>query len=446
MKILIIDDEPAIRQSLRTALGRRDWEIVTAASIGEGEQFASADFDCILLDIYLPDGSGLDLLHRLKASQPHTPVVMISGNADIDDAVRAVKEGAFDFLQKPLVLERVIVTIENATRSRRLTSENARLVDRVFGQLIGVSPVIEEIRRLIARAAPRTDRFLITGENGTGKELVAHLIHSQSRFADGPFVPVNCAALPKELIESELFGHTAGAFTGARKARSGYFKAADGGSIFLDEIAELTPTAQAKLLRVLETREVTPVGSEKPTTVTGTIIAATNRDLESEIRSGRFREDLFYRLNVVAVALPPLRERGDDIPILADYFLSRLAAESGEAVRRLEPSSLELLRKQTWRGNVRELRNLMERVHIYATGEDVTPELLLTLLPRIPDSTSESLRNATARFERDYIETAIARHDGNIAAAARELGLERSHLYKKLKRLEGAKENADPQS
>ena len=437
-RILIIDDDAGIRRSLKSALERRGHEVVTAEDCDTARRFYPAGFDLILLDMVLPDGDGLGLLTEILARNREQAVVMISAHGDIDTAVRAIKQGAWDFIEKPLSLDRVLVTVENATRSGRLRHERTRLTERLYGELVGRSEAIQTLREQILRSAPRTERFLLTGENGTGKELAAHMIHRHSRYADGPFVAVNCAALPAELVEAELFGHTAGAFTGARKSRPGRFREAEGGTIFLDEISEMPVAAQAKLLRVLETHEVTPVGADRPVTFTGNVIAATNRDLAELIADGRFREDLYYRLNVVQMVIPPLRKRPEDIPVLAEHFLGRLAHETGEPPKRLTEDAVAFLQTLPFRGNVRELRNLVERVTIYCETREVTAHDLRTLMPELtrtgPEQRTLPLREAVERFERDYIQAALAAHDRNVAETARRLGLERSHLYKKLKK------------
>jgi two-component system nitrogen regulation response regulator NtrX len=435
-RILIVDDEENIRRSLKSALDKRGHECVTADSFAQGQQFAQAEFDLILLDVMLGDGSGIDLLKEIHTRRPDSCVVMISGHADIDTAVQAIQLGAYDFIEKPLSLDRILITVDNATRTARLRTEKDRLAGMVYGELIGESDSIKQVREDIMRSAPRARRFLILGENGTGKELAAHMVHRYSQNSDGPFIAVNCAALPSELIESELFGHVKGSFTGATRDRTGKFTEADRGTIFLDEISEMPPGAQAKILRVIETREVTPVGSDKTITVDCAIITASNRDLENQIAEGRFRQDLYYRLNVVTFSMPPLRDRASDIGILAEYFLTKFTAESGGEIKRLKPDAMTLLRQQEFRGNVRELKNLIERVNIYCDGETIAAD---DLKPFLPQSTavgsSASLKDAVDKFEREHIAAAIQRHDGNIADAARQLGLERSHLYKKMKKL-----------
>jgi two-component system, NtrC family, nitrogen regulation response regulator NtrX len=434
-RVLIIDDEASIRSSLRDALSKRGHECVTADSFAQGQQYARAVFDVVFLDVFLGDGSGIDLLKEIQTRRPETCVVMISGNADIDTAVQAIHLGAYDFIEKPLSLDRILITLDNATRTTRLRSEKERLADIVYGDLIGESEPIKRLRDEIVRSAPRAQRFLVLGENGTGKELAAHMIHRHSRHADGPFIAVNCAALPSELVESELFGHVKGSFTGATNDRAGRFVEADHGTIFLDEISEMPLEAQAKILRVIETRQVTPVGSDKIVTVDCVIIAASNRDLEHMVTAGIFRQDLYYRLNVVTLSLPPLRERLSDIALLAEHFLRRFAIDSGSECKRLEPDAIAALQRMTFRGNVRELKNLMERVNIYCDSVTLSAHDLTPFLPQMPTDDASTLKEAMERSERTHIKAAIDRNAGNVAEAARQLGLERSHLYKKMKKL-----------
>lgn len=433
-KILIVDDEEKICSSLKSAFERRGHEAVTAGNYREGADFAKADFDLIFLDVMLPDGNGIDLLKEILSTDRRRTAVMISGHADIDMAVEAIRSGAYDFIEKPLSLDRVLITVDNATRTSRLLSERNRLSSLLYGELIGESQEIRKLKEDIALSAPRATRFLILGENGTGKELVAHMIHSHGRNPDGPFVAVNCAALPSELVESELFGHIKGAFTGAGRSRKGRFQEADGGSIFLDEISEMPTTAQAKILRAIESSEITPVGSNRATTVNCNMIAASNRDLVRLAGEGKFREDLLYRLNVVQFKILPLRERRGDIPILADYFLGRFAVETGSASKKLSDEALSYLAEFPFPGNTRELKNLMERVNIYCDKTEVHLEDIRPLLPSYPKDKSLTLREAVGNFEIEYIKAMINQNEGNITEAARQLGIERSHLYKKLKK------------
>ncbi|MEW6412736.1 MAG: sigma-54 dependent transcriptional regulator [Candidatus Zixiibacteriota bacterium] len=435
-RILIIDDEEQIRTSLKSALERRNHEIVTAENLAQGRQFAQAGFDLVFLDVMLPDGNGLDLLEELLARDSRQIVVMISGHSDIDTAVKAIRVGAYDFIEKPISLDRVLITIDNATRTTSLISEKDRLTSAVYGNFVGRSEPILRLIDEVHRSAPKATRFLITGENGTGKELVAHMIHQRSRFADGPFVAVNCAALPSELVESELFGHSAGAFTGAVKARKGKFVEANGGSIFLDEISEMPLAAQAKILRVIETKQITPVGQEKPVTVECNIIAASNRDLIKMVADKSFRQDLLYRINAVQFKLLPIRERREDIVPIAEHFLQLFANETKTRTKTLSAETQQLLRSMDFPGNVRELKNLMERVNIYCDADTILPADIESLLPRSSTSTPQGLKEAVSQFERDFIKTALARNGGNVTQTARELGLERSHLYKKLRKFD----------
>ncbi len=433
-RILIVDDEENIRRSLKSALERRGHVIVTAATFREGKDFISSEFDVVLLDVLLPDGSGLDLLTVISEKDPAPTVIMISGHGDIDMAVAAIQSGAYDFIEKPLSLDRILVTIDNAAKTNRLRAETGRLASLVYGDFIGQSEQLRQLKEDIRKSAPQTNRFLILGENGTGKELVANLIHRSGAKSDGPFIAVNCAALPAELVESELFGHAKGAFTGATRSRKGKFAEADGGTIFLDEISEMTMEAQAKILRTIETRQITPVGSDKAVLVDCNIVAASNKQLDSLVAEGAFREDLFYRLNVVQFSLPPLRVRQSDIPVLAEYFLNRFAAESGAKPKHLSPDAVRYLKEYSFPGNVRELKNLMERANIYCDESEISASLIQSYLPDVRSGPVKQLKEAVGRFEREYIQKALDRNQGNMSETARQLGLERSHLYKKVKK------------
>lgn len=435
-RILIIDDEEQIRSSLKSALERREHQTVTAENLKQGEKFLSAGFDIIFLDVMLPDGNGLTLLQKILKENPNQTVVMISGHADIATAIEAIKIGAYDFIEKPLSLDRIMITIENASQKNNLYSEKERLSSIVYGDFIGESQAIKKLKSDIIKSAPRTTRFLISGKNGTGKELVAHMIHKHSSFSEGPFVAVNCAALPSELVESELFGHTTGAFTGAGKARKGKFLEADKGSIFLDEISEMPSDAQAKILRVIETKTVSQVGSDKEQTVTCNIIAASNKDLVKLTAENTFREDLLYRLNVVQFVIPPLRERKEDIALLVRYFLSYFAREIKTKEKKITADALLFLEAFNYPGNIRELKNLVERINIYCESETITRADIEELLPFVPQKQIFNLRDAVSNFEKNQIIAAVNRHEGNISKAAKELGLERSHLYKKMRKLE----------
>ncbi len=436
-RILIVDDEREIRSTLSAALGRRGYKTDTAINIAAAQDKPLGKYDLVLLDVMLPDGSGLDLLPHIMSEPDHPPVVMMSGVAGIETAVESIHRGAVDFLEKPLSLDRVLVTIENALKAETLRAENLSLSKMIYGSFIGDSNHIKRIKKEIEATAPRSTRFLILGENGTGKELVARMIHERSRFAEGRFVPVNCAALPSELIESELFGHIKGSFTGAVSDKTGRFAEADRGTIFLDEIADMQAEAQAKILRVIEGGELRPVGSSETTQVELNVIAATNRNILKLVDDGSFRQDLFYRLNVVTFNLPPLRERPDDIPALYQHFLEFFAHQSGRVAAVVTPDAMELLTRYHYPGNVRELKNIAERISIYVDHKEASITDIRPLLPRFGDEPVLALKEAVDEFEAGYIRRVIGACGGNMAEASRKLGLERSHLYKKIKKLNG---------
>ncbi len=440
--VLIVDDEAGVRSALSGVL-RDEGYAVDAVESGEAclERVARAPYDVIVLDIWLPGIDGLATLERLRDRRVDAPVVMISGHGNIESAVRAIKLGAFDFVEKPLSLEKTVLVVGNAVRQRRLEAENRALRAHVDKRLtmIGESYVMAQLREQIAMAAPTNGRVLIFGENGTGKELVARSIHAMSRRRAGPFIEVNCAAIPEELIESELFGHARGAFTGAVSDRRGKFEVADTGTLFLDEIGDMSLKTQAKVLRALQEQIVEPVGGASSVKVDVRVLAATNKDLPSEIRAGRFREDLYFRLNVIPIFVPPLRDRDGDIPLLAEHFMAELAREYGRRPKRLDPGAATGLRSYRWPGNVRELRNLIERLIIMVTGETITLNdlafldggaLAITEHEGVPPL---SLHDARERFERDYILRALAAQQGNISRTADALGVERSNLYRKMR-------------
>ena len=380
-KLLIIDDERGIRNTLREILSDEGHEVEVAENGKQGLEMAQAKtYDLIFSDIKMPEMDGLELLAALKQNEEtaDTPVVMISGHGDVETAVQALKTGAYDFLLKPLDLNRILITTKNALESKDLKQETKQLRKKISAkgpQMIGESAAIQRVRDIIDKVAPTEARVLITGPNGTGKEVVAHLIHQQSARAAGPMVEVNCAAIPSELIESELFGHMKGSFTGAVKDRAGKFEQADGGTLFLDEIGDMSLAAQTKVLRALQESEITRVGSDKPIKVNVRVLAATNKDLAKEIEAGNFREDLFHRLNVIPVHVPALNERLEDIPLLVDFFTEQICAEQGIAVKAFEPDAIKALQAKNWTGNIRQLRNVVERLIILAgpriTAEDV---------------------------------------------------------------------------
>ncbi len=440
--ILIVDDEPGVRSSLSGVLRDEGFDVETAASGEEClDRVARSTFDIVVLDVWLPGIDGLMTLQRLRERKIDAQVVMISGHGNIESAVRAIKMGAFDFVEKPLSLEKTVLVVRNALRQRDLETENRVLRARVDRQhvMVGESYAMRQLREQVEMAAPTNGRVLVYGENGTGKELVARTVHQLSRRRIGPFVEVNCAAIPEELIESELFGHAKGAFTGAVAEKPGRFEQANGGTIFLDEIGDMSLKTQAKVLRVLQEQVMERVGGTQSIKVDVRVLAATNKELPAEIREGRFREDLFFRLNVIPIFVPPLREREDDIPLLADHFMALMAAEYGRRPKRMASEAVARLQHYAWPGNVRELRNVIERLMIMVPGDTITAQDLAFLghdgvrQPVSVEGGSLPLADARERFERDYILQALAAQNGNISRTADVLGVERSNLYKKMK-------------
>jgi two-component system nitrogen regulation response regulator NtrX len=442
--ILIVDDEPGVRSALGGVLRDEGYE-VDAVDSGEAclERLARQGYDVVVLDVWLPGMDGLATLARMRERQIDAQVVIISGHGNVESAVRAIKMGAFDFVEKPLSLDKTVLVVRNALRQRRLEAENLALRARVDAQhtMIGESDPMLRLREQVAMASPTNGRVLIFGENGTGKELVARTIHAMSRRRSAPFVEVNCAAIPEELIESELFGHVRGAFTGAVADRRGKFEAAHGGTIFLDEIGDMSLKTQAKVLRVLQEQVMDAVGGSTRITVDARVLAATNKDLPAEIKAGRFREDLYFRLNVVPISVPPLRDRSGDIRLLADHFMAMLAREYGRRPKTFEADAVEALQRYPWPGNVRELRNLVERLMIMVPGDRVGVRDLTFLdqgLDAAPAADPraraiEPLHDARDEFERQYILRALAAQHGNISRTADVLGVERSNLYRKMR-------------
>ena len=443
--ILIIDDERNIRRTLDMILSGEGYQVFTCA-----EAQASLDIlqkeriHLVLLDIVMPEINGLDLLSKLLGVRPNLAVIMISGHGSVQNAVLAIKRGAYDFLEKPLDRDKVLLAISRALQTRELAAENRHLKQQIEGryEMVGQSPVLSEIRNQIARVAPTNGRVLVLGESGTGKELIARAVHKMSHRAKNSFVKVNCAAIPEELIESELFGSDRGAFTGAVKTRDGKFLQADGGTLFLDEIGDMSLSVQAKVLRALEQGEFERVGGAKTFRVDVRVIAATNKNLHAEVEQGKFREDLYFRLNVVPLTAPPLRERREDIPALAEHFLKAYAEENGFLPKALSAEARDLLLQYDWPGNIRELKNLVERLSIMVSGDTIYPENLPTLdgmtIPRQPDSfpdlgAGKTLRQVREAVERHYIAQALARHRGNVTRASNALGIERTNLHKKIK-------------
>jgi two-component system nitrogen regulation response regulator NtrX len=442
--ILIIDDEAGVRASLGGVLRDEGYRVdaVESGEIGL-EQVTRQAYDVILLDIWLPGIDGIATLERLRERRVEAQVIMISGHASVEAAVKATKLGAFDFIEKPLSLEKTVLAVRNALRQRRLEVENLALrarVDRRL-QLIGDSTAMIRLREQIGMAAPTNGRVLISGENGTGKELVARQIHALSHRRMAPFIEVNCAAIPEELIESELFGHTKGSFTGAVADRRGKFEAANGGTLFLDEVGDMSVKTQAKVLRALQEQIVEPVGGQSSVRVDVRVIAATNKDLAEEIRSARFREDLFFRLNVIPIFVPPLRTRGDDVIRLAEHFVAEFSGEYGRRMKRLSPDAVAVVKAYPWPGNVRELRNVIERLMIMVPGDVISPSDLSFLdptglsRPAAPEVLGErrTLHEARDQFERELILRTLAAQQGNMSRTAEVLGVERSNLYRKMK-------------
>jgi two-component system nitrogen regulation response regulator NtrX len=441
-KVLIVDDEAAIRDTLRMVLEYEGYEVAT---VGDGRaalsEIDASPPDAVLLDIKMPGMDGLETLDRIVARGPASPpVLMISGHGDIATAVECTRRGAADFLEKPLQRERVLVSVKNALSGNRLKAENERLRRRVEEEtvLVGESESMQRLRAEVARAAPTTATVLILGESGTGKELVAREIHRNSKVASGPFIQVNCAAIPEELIESELFGHEKGSFTGAVRKQIGKFVEADGGTIFLDEVGDMSARAQAKVLRVLEAGEVEPVGAARVGRVDVRVIAATNRDLTESIQAGRFREDLYFRLNVVPLRTPPLRERPQDIPLLTDHFTKLLSERDHRKPRRFATGALAMLAARNWPGNVRELRNLIERVLIMTDADpiearDLPPEARVApseIANRALDLPTLSAFKEYA--EREFLVAKLRENGWNISRTAEVIQTPRSNLYKKI--------------
>lgn len=455
--VLIVDDEPSIRQTLEGALQDEGYEVSSVDS-GRGalERLKGSRLDVVLLDIWMPILDGIETLKQIKAEWPEQTVIMMSGHGTIDTAVRATKLGAYDFVEKPLSLERLLVLLQNAVSVQDLARENQALRSQIQKHrlLVAESDAMKGIYERARKVAPTTGSVLITGENGTGKELVAHAIHALSPRFNRPFVEVNCAAIPEELIESELFGHEKGAFTGATGLRRGKFDLAHGGTLFLDEIGDMSLKTQAKILRILQEQKFERVGGTQTISVDVRIVAATNKDLKQEIARGAFREDLFYRLNVVPFQIPPLRTRQEDIPALAQHFLKEFGLLHGRKDREIEAGAREVLCAYGWPGNVRELRNLMERIVILtADAEDGRPLTRSHLLEhmnteyaslrtegQVRGATDEvtspgirRLRDARNDFERDFILRILRENDGNVSKTAASLGIERSHLHRKMK-------------
>lgn len=450
--VLVVDDEQGIRQSLTDVLEDEGYRVETVGS-GEAclELLSKKKWDVVMLDIWLPGMDGLATLEKIAALENPPVVIMISGHGTIETAVRATKLGAFDFVEKPLSLDRTLLTLKHAVEQLGLAAQNRRLREELQGQyrIIGESVPMKALRQQLSLAAPTHGRVLIYGESGTGKELVAHALHILSPRAQQPFVEVNCAAIPEELIESELFGHVKGSFTGALEDKVGKFEQADGGTLFLDEVGDMSLRTQSKVLRVIEEQRFTPVGSASNLTVDVRVLAATNKNLDEEIQKGNFREDLFYRLNVIPFYVPPLRDHAEDMTALANHFLAEFARAYGRRPKHFSDSAMQVLLRYRWPGNVRELRNLVERLVIMVPGDRIERRHLPPGLhhDHAPSGVSRpagarsaaggfsSLQEARAAYERDYILRKLEENQGNVSRTAEVLGLERSHLYRKMKSL-----------
>ena len=442
--VLIVDDESAIRESLKGILEEEGYSAFLAET-GEKclDVLRHQTCDVVLLDVWLPGMDGLETLSKIRDLDNAPEVIMVSGHGTIETAVRATKLGAYDFLEKPLSIDKTLILLKNAVDAKRLRLENRELKKQLTprSEIAGESIPIKALRQQIQLMAPTNGRVLIYGESGTGKELAAHAIHAQSLRKDEMFVEVNCAAIPEDLIESELFGHSQGAFPGATTDKEGKFEKAHGGTLFLDEVGDMSLKTQSKVLRTLDEQRFTPVGSDEPITVDARVIASTNKDLEEEISKGNFREDLFYRLNVIPFYVPPLRERKEDIPLLARHFLKEFSAAYGRRPREITDDAIETLMRYSWPGNVRELRNVIERIVIMNPTtvrfdrKHLPPLVHRDSNRRIAGTEFSTLHQARAAYERDYILKKLDENHGNISRAAEVLGLERSHLYRKMKTL-----------
>jgi len=442
--ILVVDDEEGVRSSLRGVLEDEGFAVDTCSSGEECLRLTKRElFDLVMLDVWLPRLDGLRVLEKLKSANYPAGVIMISGHANVEMAVRATKLGAFDFIEKPLSLDKTLLVIKNALRQKRLEEENqllkAKLEDKYI--LIGESDAMEVLKEQIMIAAPTNGRVLVFGENGTGKELVARAIHRESLRTSAPFVEVNCAAIPDELIESELFGHVKGSFTGAITDKAGKFEQADGGTLFLDEVGDMSYKTQSKVLRVLEEQRFERVGGGKPIEIDIRIIAATNKNLEEEIRKGNFRDDLYFRLNVIPLYVPPLRERLDDLPLLVSHFLELFSREYGQKPKQMTPEAMEQLQQYSWPGNVRELKNLVERLVIMVTSPQIGRKAVEMALKGQTEGESRgfysfpSLREARRYFEREFILRKLKETNFNITQAAKALQMDRTALHRRIKSL-----------
>jgi two-component system nitrogen regulation response regulator NtrX len=438
-KILVVDDEESILDTLSSILEDEGYGIVTASS-GESaiSKFDETSPDIVLLDVWLPEMDGMDTLRIIKEKNRSVPVIMISGHSKIDTAVDAIKHGAYDFLEKPLSLEKVLVLVRNALEKQRLETENIALKSSISQQweIVGQSPTIIDLKDKISKAATSVGRVLIYGESGAGKELVARALHGKSERKNKNFIEVNCAAIPHELIESELFGHEKGSFTGAFETKKGKFELAHEGTLFLDEIGDMSPATQAKVLRIIETQEFQKVGGSRKIKVDVRIIAATNKDLEEEIQKANFREDLYFRLNVIPMYVPSLRERKDDISILVNYFLNYFARQYGQKAKKVSKATLRALVEYDWPGNVRELKNTIERFVIMNPSDTIDVKSVQPVKSVKSDyAIYKTLRDARENFEKDFILKKLQENSWNVSKTAEELEIERSNLHRKIKAL-----------
>ena len=450
--LLIVDDEPSILQSLGGLLSDEGFEVTTAANGYEALKTIEAESpDLVLLDIWMPGIDGIETLKEIKKENPNIQVIIITGHGTIETAVKATKLGAFDLIEKPLSIDKVIVAINNALNFRRLEEENKYLRKKTLerNSINGNSLKTVELKNNIAKAAPTDTWILITGENGTGKELVARMIHHLSPRADQPLIDVSCAAIPENLIESELFGHEKGAFSGATSKKIGKFELASNGSIFLDEIGDMSLNTQAKILRVLQEKKIQRVGGSRTISVDVRVIAASNKNLEEEIEKGRFREDLYYRLNVLPIKVSPLRQRADDIPILVEAFLEDFAIQNRDKRKKITSDALEILGNYTWPGNVRELKNLVERLAILVDGDAIDsrdiPDVynldsyLVNDLSEYQFLDLDTLKDARLAFEQEFITRKLMQQRNNVTKTAEAIGVGRSFLHKKIKSFKGSK-------
>jgi two-component system nitrogen regulation response regulator NtrX len=445
--VLIVDDEPSILQSLGGLLSDEGFEVMSAFNGYEALKIIDAESpDLVLLDIWMPGMDGLEVLSEIKKENPFIQVIMITGHGTIDTAIKATKLGAYDFIEKPLSIDRVIVAINNALNFRRLEEENRYLRKKTLEKhsIDGNSSSVEALKKQIAVAAPTDAWILITGENGTGKELVARTIHHLSPRAQGPLIDVNCAAIPEDLIESELFGHEKGAFTGATSKKRGKFELADNGTLFLDEIGDMSLKTQAKILRVLQEQEFQRVGGSRTIRVNVRVIAASNKDLERQIAEQAFREDLYYRLNVFPITVPPLRDRIEDIPILVELFLAEASRQNRRQKKKITAAAMAMLARYPWPGNVRELKNLVERLDILVSKNIIdVPDIPPAYNPEHEQNAAsqdalfaaDGLKEARRLFEKTFIERKLAENDHNVSRTAEQIGVERSYLHRKIKKL-----------